>query len=151
MTKTYLLERSQFVPRPLDEVFAFFADAGNLETLTPKFLQFKILTPRPIAMAAGTEIDYRIKLFGIPMKWKTLIETFEAPRRFTDTQLRGPYLRWHHTHEYFAVEAGTLLTDRVEYQLPFGLLGRMVHPLFVRRSLEQIFDFRFLAIERIFS
>ncbi len=151
MAKTYELQRTQFVPRPVDEVFAFFSDAGNLEALTPEFVQFKILTPLPIKMAAGVVIDYRIKLFGIPMKWQTLIESFEPPHRFADTQLRGPYARWHHTHTFTAVDGGTLIEDRVEYQIRFGILGQLTHPLFVRRSLEQIFDYRFKTIERIFG
>lgn len=101
--RTYRLERAQVVPRPLDEVFAFFADAGNLELLTPQFLRFRILTPAPIRMAAGTLIEYRLQLFRISFHWHTRIETFEPKRRFTDVQLTGPYQRWHHQHEFVEV------------------------------------------------
>jgi ligand-binding SRPBCC domain-containing protein len=150
MAKTYLLERQQFVPRPLAEVFAFFADAGNLETLTPANLNFEISTPRPIEMQAGTVIDYQLKLAGVPFKWKTLIESFDPPQRFTDVQSRGPYKLWHHTHEFTAVDGGTLVVDRVRYQLPLGPLGRVAHAAFVRRQLKNIFDFRANKLAELF-
>jgi ligand-binding SRPBCC domain-containing protein len=150
MAKTYLLERQQFIPRPLAEVFAFFADAGNLETLTPGNLNFKILTPRPIAMQAGTVIDYQLKLVGVPFKWKTLIETFDPPHRFTDVQSRGPYRLWHHTHEFSAVDGGTLVVDRVRYQLPLGPFGWFANAAFVRRQLKGIFDFRANKLAELF-
>ncbi len=101
MPRTYTLERTQLIPRPLREVFPFFSEANNLEAITPAFLQFKILTPGPIALQAGTLIDYRIRFLGIPMYWRTRIETFDPPVRFTDTQVRGPYRLWHHTHEFW--------------------------------------------------
>ena len=150
MTRSYVLERKQILPRPLDEVFSFFADAANLETLTPASLHFHILTPPPIELQAGTVIHYRLRLSGIPFKWKTLIESFEPGKRFTDVQAKGPYRRWHHTHEFFAVPEGTLVVDRVEYELPLGPLGRIAHALFVKRSLKKIFDYRRERLEEIF-
>ena len=149
MPHTYNLERTQLIGRPLEEVFAFFSDAGNLEAITPAFLNFRILTPRPIALQAGTLIDYRIRLFGIPLKWRTQIETWEPPHRFTDVQLTGPYKLWHHTHEFLAVPEGTLMTDRVRYQMPLGPVGRLVHALWTQRTLARIFDYRFEKIEEL--
>jgi ligand-binding SRPBCC domain-containing protein len=149
MPKTYTLERTQLIPRPLREVFPFFSDAKNLETITPLFLQFKILTPAPIAMQAGTLIDYRIRLLGIPMHWRTKIESFDAPFRFTDTQVRGPYKMWHHAHEFVETPDGTLMTDLVKYQMPFGPLGTLVHALWTRRTLERIFDYRFQKVAEL--
>ena len=144
------LERQQFVPRPREEVFAFFADAQNLEMLTPAFLNFRILTPLPLDMRSGTLIDYQIRLGGIPMRWRTRIETFEAPVRFVDVQLAGPYRTWHHVHEFQDVPGGTLVTDRVDYALPFGFLGALAHRLFVRRALKRIFDYRQQRLGEIF-
>jgi ligand-binding SRPBCC domain-containing protein len=149
MAMTHVLEREQFIPRPLGEVFAFFADAGNLEAITPAFLNFRILTPRPIPIEAGSLIDYQIRLFGVPLQWRTRIEEFEPPRQFSDVQLRGPYKLWHHTHEFREVEGGTLMTDRVQYQLYLGPIGWLAHALWVRRTLVRIFDYRRQTIERL--
>lgn len=149
MTTTYILEREQFIPRPVAEVFAFFADAGNLGAITPAFLNFQILTPRPIPIETGTLIDYQIKLFGVPLQWRTRIEELEPPWRFADVQLRGPYKLWRHTHEFREVQGGTLMTDRVRYQLYLGPLGRLAHALWVRRTLVRIFDYRRQTIERL--
>lgn len=146
----HVLEREQFVPRPLGEVFAFFSDAANLERLTPERLHFKILSPLPIAMKPGALIDYELRLFAVPFRWRTLIETFEPMRRFTDTQLRGPYRSWHHLHEFEAAAGGTRMWDRVEYEVPLGPLGEVARSLFVTRQVESIFDFRREAVDRIF-
>lgn len=147
---TYVLERIQTIRRSPEEIFAFFADAHNLERITPPFVGFRILTPRPIAMAAGTLIDYQLRLFGIPVRWRTRIESFEPPRRFVDVQLRGPYAFWEHTHELDPVPEGTRMRDRVRYALPAGPLGTLVHALAVRRMLERIFDYRRARIEELF-
>lgn len=138
----YVLEREQLVPRPRAEVFAFFEDAANLERITPLFLHFRVVTPTPIAMKTGALIDYRIRLFGVPLKWRTRIESYEPTARFVDTQLRGPYRRWHHLHEFIDVPGGTMMTDRVEYTLPFGPLGKAARAIFVRSTLDRIFDYR---------
>ena len=151
MPATYTLQRRQLIPRPLAEVFPFFADAGNLERITPDFLGFQILTPQPISVQPGSLIDYRIQLFGVPLRWRTRIEIFEPPHRFTDVQVRGPYRLWQHAHEFTETPAGTLMADRVRYQMPLGPLGRLAHALFVRRTLERIFDFRYQAVERLLS
>ena len=147
--KVHVLEREQLVPRPLDEVFAFFAQARNLERITPPWLRFEVLTPEPIAMAPGTLIDYRLRLRGIPLRWRSRIEEWEDGRAFADRQLRGPYRLWHHRHEFVACGAGTVVRDRVRYALPLGRLGSLAHAAFVRRDLERIFDHRRAAVRRL--
>ncbi len=137
--------------RPRPEVFAFFADAANLERLTPGSMHFRILTPLPIDMRAGTIIDYRIALFRLPLRWRTLIEVFEPESRFVDVQAAGPYRYWRHTHTFAdGPSGGTVITDHVEYTLPLGPLGRAVHAAFVPRQLGRIFDFRQKVIAEIF-
>ncbi|MGA3124555.1 MAG: SRPBCC family protein [Polyangiaceae bacterium] len=146
-----VLEREQFVARPRSEVFAFFADAANLERLTPRSLHFEIGTTLPIDMRRGTLIDYRIALFGIRLRWRTLIEAFEPETRFVDVQLEGPYRLWRHTHEFIDAPGGTLVRDRVEYELPLGIFGELARVVFVGRQLDAIFDFRHESIEKIFG
>ncbi len=141
--KIRLLERTQIIPRSRSEVFAFFSDAFNLERITPPFLRFRILTPPPIKMAAGTVIEYRLRLFGTPIFWRTLIESWRPEESFVDSQTKGPYSLWRHTHLFEEISPGqTLMRDTVEYALPFGLAGRLAHSLFVRRWLDEIFDYR---------
>lgn len=147
--KTHILESRQTVPRPRREVFAFFSDAANLERITPSFLSFRIETPLPIDMRAGALIDYRLRLYGVPVRWRTRIETWEPDRSFTDVQLSGPYRSWVHRHEFEDVPDGTLVRDRVEYALPLGPLGALANALFVRRSVEAIFEHRRRAIEAV--
>lgn len=147
----YTLERTLVVPRSRDEVFPFFADAANLERLTPPFLGFTILTPLPIDMRAGALIDYRIKLNGIPMRWRTLIESYDPPNSFVDTQVKGPYARWHHTHTFRDVPGGTEIGDVVRYELPLGPLGRLAHAVMVKRQLATIFDYRTRVMMELFG
>lgn len=132
------LDSDLWVPRPLDEVFAFFSDAANLEALTPPWLRFRILTSKPIAMHQGTLIDYSIRLHGIPISWQSEISVWDPPHRFVDIQRRGPYRRWIHAHTFAAEGIGTRVSDRVDFEVPFGwLAGR-----FVLRDVEKIFAFR---------
>jgi ligand-binding SRPBCC domain-containing protein len=139
----HLLERSQRVGVPAERAFDFYADARNLEPMTPPWLHFQVTTPGPIAMGAGTLLDYRMRLHGVPIRWQTRIETWERPLRFTDTQVRGPYLLWEHTHRFEPDgEDACTMHDRVRYAIPCGQLGELAHRLFVRRDLERIFDFR---------
>ena len=141
--RVFTLKREQRLPGTPAEVFPFFADAGNLEAITPPFLRFRIVTPRPIGMAEGTLIEYRLKLRGIPVRWRTRIDAWEPGVRFVDRQLSGPYALWHHTHEFEADgENHTLMRDIVRYRLPLGPLGAAAHLLFVRRDLQAIFDYR---------
>jgi hypothetical protein len=139
----HTLRREQRLPGTPDEVFPFFADAGNLEAITPPWLSFAVTTSRPIDMHVGTIIEYRLRLHGLPVRWLTQIEAWEPGVRFVDRQLRGPYTLWHHTHEFEAAPGGgTLMRDVVRYALPFGPAGGVAHALFVKRDLERIFDFR---------
>lgn len=149
MSTSYRLERSQRIARPLPEVFAFFADAANLEALTPPFLHFQIVTPLPIEMRAGARIEYRLSLWGAPLRWRTLISCFEPERRFIDEQESGPYASWRHVHEFEAEGNGTRMRDEVSYRLPFGPLGTLAHALWVKRQLRTIFDYRATVIARL--
>lgn len=148
MPTDHILSTEQFVPRPRQEVFDFFADAENLERITPSALRFEIASPLPIAMAEGTLIDYRLRLFGVPFKWKTRITTWEPGVRFVDEQLKGPYAKWVHTHSFRDAEGGTVVSDHVRYQLPFYPVGQMAYPI-VRRQLKAIFDFRSRRIREL--
>jgi uncharacterized protein len=136
------LVREQIVPAPVERVFPFFADARNLERITPDFLHFRVLDVRPRAMGEGTRIDYRLRLHGIPLRWRSVIEAWDPDRRFVDAQERGPYALWQHTHEFEPVPGGTLVRDRVRYRLPLGVLGDLVAGWLVERDLERVFDFR---------
>jgi ligand-binding SRPBCC domain-containing protein len=148
MTLDQVLERSTWLPRPVDETFAFFADASNLERITPPELRFRIVTPWPIEMRRGTLIEYRLALFGLPFSWRTGIDEWAPSHRFVDRQLAGPYRRWIHTHEFAPERGGTRMRDTVEYRLPLGWLGLAALPL-VRRQLTRIFDFREQTIQRL--
>jgi ligand-binding SRPBCC domain-containing protein len=146
--KEFYFQAEQWLPRPVEEVFAFFSEARNLETLTPPWLRFEVLTPAPIAMQAGTLIDYRIRVHGLPIRWRTEIVEWNPPHRFADVQLRGPYTLWHHTHTFESREGGTLCRDQVRYR-PRG--GALINWLFVRRDVQQIFAFRRRQLARLFN
>jgi ligand-binding SRPBCC domain-containing protein len=144
----HTLVRRQRLPGAPEDVFPFFADAGNLEAITPPWLAFRITTPRPIEMRLGTLIEYRLRLHGLPIRWLTQIADWEPGVRFVDTQIRGPYALWHHTHEFEADGGHTLMRDTVRYALPLGPLGRIAREAFVKRDLERIFDYRAAALSR---
>jgi uncharacterized protein YbjT (DUF2867 family)/ligand-binding SRPBCC domain-containing protein len=145
------LSSSQLVPRPLQEVFAFFAEPENLARLTPPGMRFEFLTDDR-RMRAGLVLDYRLRpLLGVPVRWQTHIDAYDPPNAFHDVQERGPYRAWRHTHTFEAVEGGTLVRDEVEYALPLGPLGEIAHRLAVRSQLVEIFRFRARAIESIFE
>ena len=137
-----VLATNQLVAAPLDEVFAFFSRPENLADITPHGLGFEILTPSPVPMHTGALIDYRLRLWLLPLRWRTLITDYEPPYRFVDEQLSGPYSFWHHTHTFAEIPGGTLIRDEVHYLLPLGWLGRLAHALVVRRQLAGIFAHR---------
>jgi hypothetical protein len=145
--RVHLLERSQRVEVPVERAFAFYGDALNLEPLTPPWLHFEVTTPGAIEMREGALLDYKLKLHGVPISWRTKIETWEPPTRFVDIQVRGPYSLWEHTHVFEAAgEGATVIHDRVRYRIPFGPIGAIAEWLFVRRDLRRIFDFRADAV-----
>jgi ligand-binding SRPBCC domain-containing protein len=154
MTNTegrHRLEQTQIVPRPLEEVFSFFADIQNLEVITPPFLHFRNVPPAPTEIHPGALIDHQLSLFGLPMKWRSEIALFEPNVRFVDRQLIGPYKIWHHLHEFRSVDSGTEILDRVHYELPLGPLGEIAHALMVKRMLQRIFDYRQKRLTEIFG
>lgn len=161
MARTYRLERVQEIARPLDEVFTFFSDAANLQALTPRFLNFSIETPLPVAMRAGANIKYRLGLFGVPMGWLTVITAWDPPSldektgrrvaRFIDQQVSGPYAVWKHLHEFEEIDGRTVMRDVVDYAVPFGLVGEIARWAFVSRTLDRIFAYRYAATEHIFD
>ena len=143
----HVLRREQRLPGAPADVFPFFADARNLEAITPPLLRFRVVTPEPIVMRPGTLIQYRLRLRGVPVSWLTSIQEWDPPRRFVDVQLSGPYRLWHHTHDFEPDGEGrTVMRDTVRYALPLGSLGAVAHELIVRRDLAAIFDFRSEAV-----
>jgi len=144
----FTLTSEQWLPRPLPEVFAFFADAGNLDALTPSWLRFEILTPCPMEMKVGARIDYRLRIRGLPVRWQSEITTWQPPNRFVDEQRRGPYRVWHHEHAFTEQDGGTLVKDHVRYAV-FG--GALVERLFVRRDIATIFAYRQQKLNERFS
>lgn len=144
----YRLSTRLFLARPIGEIFAFFSDAANLQTLTPPWVGFHILTPRPLAMKAGAVIDYRIRIHGLPIGWRTRVTEWDSPHGFADVQERGPYKLWHHRHTFSEVEGGTLVGDDVEYA-PRG--GALIHALFVRKDVRRIFEYRARKLRGVFS
>jgi ligand-binding SRPBCC domain-containing protein len=147
----HLLERKQFLPIPVDEAWRFFSDPRNLAAITPPELGFVIHGDTGEKTYAGQRITYTVKpLLGIPVKWITLIEDVQEPHAFVDTQLKGPYKYWHHRHTFKAVDGGTLMKDRVEYELPLGPLGDLMHRLVVKDKVRSIFDHRYKVLEKRF-
>lgn len=143
-----ILEREVELPLPREEVFEFFSNAANLAVITPPELQFRIVTPRPIEMRKGALIDYRLGLFLVRFGWRTEIVEWNPPASFTDVQLKGPYRKWVHTHEFIPAGRGTLMRDRVDYELPLAPFGNLALPI-VKLQLKRIFDYRTRAIERL--
>ena len=144
----FRLEAELWLPRPREEMFHFFADAFNLEALTPPWLHFEVLTPRPIQMRAGLRIDYRLRLRGLPLRWQSEITAWEPPHRFVDEQRRGPYRVWIHEHRLEERDGGTLTRDVVRYAV---IGGGLVNALFVRPDVEKIFRFRQEKLRELFA
>jgi ligand-binding SRPBCC domain-containing protein len=142
LLKSYQLKREQWIPQPIEEVFAFFGDARNLEAITPAWLGFRILSPEPIVMRAETHIVYRLSWHRVPIRWVTKIFCWDPPTGFVDVQIHGPYSHWHHSHSFRSVDGKTLMRDVVRYGLPFGMVGQLAHHLLVKSDLNAIFDYR---------
>jgi lycopene cyclase domain-containing protein len=150
--QNYVFESRLWLPVPREEVFEFFSKAENLQRITPSWLNFRILTPLPIKIMQDRMIDYRIKLFGIPIHWKSEISVWEPPDRFVDRQIKGPYRMWIHTHRFESIESGgTMMIDRVEYMPKGWFLAPLLNRLFVMRNVKKIFDYRKGEILRIFA
>ena len=139
------------INKPLDEVFAFFSKAENLNKLTPSELQFEILTPSPIAMKKGSLIDYRIKLSGIPFKWKTEICEWNPPYKFADQQLKGPYAKWYHEHIFSEEDGKTIMIDKITYLSKGWILAPLLHFLFVDKRVKEIFTYREKVLNDLFK
>jgi len=146
--KAYTLTSSVTLPVGRRELFDFFSDAFQLEKITPPWLQFRVSTPAPIDIQAGALIDYRLKLHGIPIRWRTEISTWDPPYSFTDRQLKGPYYLWEHYHTFEEVDGGTLVSDQVHYR---AIGGALVNALFVRKDLRKIFEYRRQRMMEIFA
>lgn len=145
----HILTRELTLDLPIERVFDFFADAGNLERITPPELNFQIITPQPIDINKGALIDYQLKLRGLPITWKTEISEWNPPHVFVDRALKSPYKQWIHRHAFTALSQNqTLIEDKVKYRLPLEPLGDLAH-FFVRRELDYIFDFRQKAVAEI--
>ncbi|MBV9216626.1 MAG: SRPBCC family protein [Acidobacteria bacterium] len=145
----YVFKRSQEIARPRDEVFDFFSKAENLQRITPPELDFHIVTPMPITIAQGTLIDYQLKLYGFPIRWRSEITVWDPPNEFADTQLTGPYKQWIHTHRFSDLGSGrTSMEDEVCYRLPFEPLAD-IGQFMVERQLNYIFGHRRMSVEKL--
>ncbi|AHI06142.1 cell division inhibitor SULA [Bdellovibrio bacteriovorus W] len=144
-----LYTQEQYLPLPRNEVFHFFQNPENLEKITPDFLGFHILASSDKELQEGSLIDYRLKLYGVPMKWRTLIQDWQPPFKFTDSQVVGPYKKWVHRHSFEELGSGTLMSDRVEYKLPMGFLGRIAGGYKVGKDIEKIFKYRRKAVRKM--
>ena len=147
----HIIKRDLVIDLPRIFVFKFFADAGNLERITPPELGFNITSLQPIDLRKGSLIDYKLKIRGLPVKWRTEISHWDPPREFIDRQLKGPYKQWIHRHTFKELgENKTLIEDEVRYRLPMEPFGDLVHFL-IQRELNYIFDFRTKAVAEILS
>jgi len=145
-----VLERVTRITAGLDDVFEFFGDPRNLERITPTWLGFEILSMPRGTLKQGDRITYRIRLFGVPVTWVTRIVSWNPGRSFEDLQEKGPYAFWLHLHLFEAVDGGVRMTDRVEYRVPFGRLGWLIAGWWIRRRLDEIFDYREAVIQDAF-
>jgi len=151
MSKIYHLKTVQKIPVSLEKAWDFFSDPSNLSKITPPGMDFKILSEQH-SMYAGQIIEYKVKpVLGIPVYWMTEITHVEEGKFFVDEQRFGPYSFWHHQHHFRKVEGGVEMTDLVHYGIPFWIAGDLANVLIVRRKLQQIFQFRYQAVEQLFG
>ena len=149
--KYHELTFDQFILRPIDTVFAFFEKPENLEKITPPRLGFEILSPQPIQMEEGRVIDYELRVMGLPVRWRTLITSYDPPNCFVDEQNKGPYSIWQHTHTFTSENGGTTVWDKIRYVIPLGIIGQLANAVWVRHDVEKIFYYRKKVIEEVFS
>lgn len=150
MREPKIFKSEIFINAPLDKVFDFFSKAENLEKITPPLVHFQFITPLPIHMEVGAIIDYKIRIHGVPVRWRTRIEEWVPGVKFVDVQVKGPFKYWHHTHEFRSAVSegptgtisGTMMNDTVRYLAPFGFLGELVTPIFVTPDVKKIFAHR---------
>jgi len=143
--------REQLIKKPISEVFKFFSDAKNLERITPPSLSFHIVKMSTQEISEGTLIDYQLKLYGIPLSWKSKIEEWKFNSQFVDTQITGPYAFWHHTHSFEDLNGYTRMLDKVVYRVPMGAIGKFLVGSFIRNDLNKIFDYRYQLVNEMFN
>ena len=149
--KKYTIRFEQFIDLPIEDVFNFFSRPENLSLITPPRLKFDILTPSPIQMKEGQLIDYSLTImYFMKLHWRTLITNYNHPHKFIDQQIKGPYSLWHHTHIFQEKNGGTLIQDEVTYAIPFGLIGRLIHAIYIKYDLRSIFKYRHKILNKIF-
>jgi ligand-binding SRPBCC domain-containing protein len=146
---TYYLSREQWLPRPVDQVFAFFSKPDNLQAITAPWLDFR-MAEKPETLAVGALIRYRLRWHGLPIWWSTEISEWNPPHKFVDRALSGPYALWNHEHSFASDRGGTTMRDAVTYALPLGWLGTLAHRLWVRGDVEKIFDYRAEKMQQLF-
>lgn len=146
--KFFEFRSALWLPESLERIFAFFSDAHNLETLTPPWLHFRVLTQAPIEIQPGTRIDYHLRLRGLPLRWQSEITVWEPPGRFVDVQRRGPYRAWIHTHSFEGSRDGTLISDHVRYSV-WG--GALINSLLVAPDVRRIFKYRERRLRELFA
>ena len=149
--KLYNLKTEQYFDHSIETVFDFFSRPENLSVITPDKMNFNIITPLPIHMGKGKIIDYTIKVLGFPVRWRSIISSYDVPNEFTDEQLLGPYAFWHHKHHFKKHKKGTLMLVTITYAMPYGWVGRLIHWLSVKSQLQWIFNFRAKKLQEIFS
>ena len=149
--KVYTLKFEQKINKSIEEVFSFFSKPENLALITPPKLNFKILTPTTIEMKEGQLIDYTIKLYGFEVRWRTLITEYEYPKKFIDQQIKGPYSMWHHVHTFYDHGDYVYMVDEINYSISFGLIGRFINKLLIKKDLIEIFDYRKNIIDKHFK
>ena len=149
--KTYHIKFQQFIDLPINDVFNFFSKPENLSLITPPRLKFDILTPVPIIMKEGQLIDYSLTIiYCLKLRWRTLITDYNQPYKFVDQQIKGPYSLWHHTHEFEEKDGGTLIHDSVTYAVPFGVIGQLLHAVYIKHDIKNIFKYRHKILDAIF-
>lgn len=148
----YQLKTIQFVKTDMATCWDFFSDPKNLSKITPQSMGFIVRTELPDKMYEGLMIEYTVRpMLGIPMNWITEIKTVKNHSFFVDEQRKGPYRIWHHEHHFKEVEGGVEMTDIVSYEIPFGFLGRLMHPILVKNKLKEIFDYRRQKVDELFN